>query len=626
MPIKLECSFCTRVLRVRDELAGKRVKCPACQQVLTVPALAHPSPEVEDIAAATLSEQPAQPEPAAPAATIDFQCPWCDETVHADAENAGRQMPCPECTKIVKVPLPQKTEPKDWRKVDTRGPAAGLLKGAEQAPEGAWGSKTSSLSVSKGALLEAEAIPVTRQPIPWARYISRGLIGGVLLTFLALGGYTIARYRSEQTQQSFLELALKSIPEGPAASASPRDSADAPIAEIHRAAGEFYIRENQAKQAQDSLSKSRSGLMGMNPASAARDLLLLDLALTQVELGGDKAADLQGTRLDWDKLSNQLRQTLRLLSASEARAEAIRLVGRKLIQHGQPRYVVLLPKQVNADKDLTELTALAALELIRAGELEAAKALAAPLLKPYETPTGKKENPGKRPPLLPNVIALAVALDVKIDTESISVPAPPAALKDPFPELRLGYALGLAAQGKWAQAQEIAATPGNAALRFQALVEVAEAGTGNQESGIKSQGAGNGGDIVRKALQIWQEELQKSPISPWLLLRLVRIASRAGLSNEVGRVVEAIPDPDLQNRARLEITKAQLAAQNGPALETFEKEDKEPRNALSLEAICRHNSRYGSSSELIHDIEQWDPRVRPFGYIGVALGRQDTLH
>jgi hypothetical protein len=42
MPILLTCSQCQKTLKVRDELAGKRVKCPQCQAVLHVPASAAP--------------------------------------------------------------------------------------------------------------------------------------------------------------------------------------------------------------------------------------------------------------------------------------------------------------------------------------------------------------------------------------------------------------------------------------------------------------------------------------------------------------------------------------------------------------------------------------------------------
>jgi hypothetical protein len=269
---------------------------------------------------------------------------------------------------------------------------------------------------------------------------------------------------------------------------------------------------------------------------------------------------------------------------------------------------------VRTDRDPIELDALVALELARAGDMAAAKEKATPLLKPYETETAKKEELAKRPVLGPNVLALAVALEQKIHAERITVPASEAALKDPFPEIRLGYARGWSCQGKWAPARQIAAAPGNAALRFEALVDVATFAEVKSPKDAES--------AVQAAFTIWRDELQASPVSPWLLLRLVRLGAPSARPEDMQRVAEAISDADLRSRARLEITRARLAALDGPDTDGFEKEAKSPSNALILEALSRHNARYNSSSSLIREIDQWDPRFRPFGYIGVALGQQ----
>src|SRR5262249_49875235 len=37
MPITLTCSSCTATLRVDEQQAGRRVRCPKCQEVITVP-------------------------------------------------------------------------------------------------------------------------------------------------------------------------------------------------------------------------------------------------------------------------------------------------------------------------------------------------------------------------------------------------------------------------------------------------------------------------------------------------------------------------------------------------------------------------------------------------------------
>jgi len=48
MPIEMSCYVCGRDLFLRDELAGRQIRCPDCQAMLTVPA-ARPTPKVERV-------------------------------------------------------------------------------------------------------------------------------------------------------------------------------------------------------------------------------------------------------------------------------------------------------------------------------------------------------------------------------------------------------------------------------------------------------------------------------------------------------------------------------------------------------------------------------------------------
>lgn len=57
MPIRLKCS-CGKVLNVRDELAGKAVKCPGCQTPLRVPASGAAAPPTKAAAPAPRAAQP----------------------------------------------------------------------------------------------------------------------------------------------------------------------------------------------------------------------------------------------------------------------------------------------------------------------------------------------------------------------------------------------------------------------------------------------------------------------------------------------------------------------------------------------------------------------------------------
>jgi hypothetical protein len=64
MPILLSCA-CGKKLRVKDDLAGKRLKCPACAAVLVVPPAGTPGaadgPGAEKVAAAKEPRKPARP-------------------------------------------------------------------------------------------------------------------------------------------------------------------------------------------------------------------------------------------------------------------------------------------------------------------------------------------------------------------------------------------------------------------------------------------------------------------------------------------------------------------------------------------------------------------------------------
>src|SRR5262245_33420174 len=94
MTIAMTCA-CGRTLRVADEHAGKRVKCPDCAAALTVPGGA-PAPRP------TAPRRAVAPAPA----MIRFACGACGQEMQARAEHAGRAVTCPECAARIEVPGP----------------------------------------------------------------------------------------------------------------------------------------------------------------------------------------------------------------------------------------------------------------------------------------------------------------------------------------------------------------------------------------------------------------------------------------------------------------------------------------------------------------------------------------
>lgn len=80
MPIKVSCK-CGKKINAPDDLAGKRIKCPACSEPLAVP----------------------QPAAAEESNAIRVSCD-CGKSFKVKADLAGKTLKCPACSKPVKVP------------------------------------------------------------------------------------------------------------------------------------------------------------------------------------------------------------------------------------------------------------------------------------------------------------------------------------------------------------------------------------------------------------------------------------------------------------------------------------------------------------------------------------------
>jgi hypothetical protein len=268
-------------------------------------------------------------------------------------------------------------------------------------------------------------------------------------------------------------------------------------------------------------------------------------------------------------------------------------------------------------KEKDELLAVVALELDRAGQDKIAGTIAAPLLKPYEEKPAKAgAAAGSPPPIGPNRLALAVALD-QVKAAGKNVPAAPGATGKPVePEARLGYALGYACQGKWDQARQAAEAPGAADQRVEALTAVADFAVGKNDDAARQ--------AVQQAVSVLQKELKGKDLSPWLVCRLVRTGARVGLVDQVRPAADAIAAADLRARAQREVYGAILAAQGKADLEEMDQAAQKPASPILLEGLARYNARYASSAALFKTIDRWDPKQQACGFIGVALGEQDS--
>src|SRR5262249_216281 len=174
MAIKFNCPHCNQAFSVSDDRAGKKAQCSSCKQVFVIPFPKSQPADLEAFAAAAFGDQPAMEEPVQEQAQIEFVCSYCDAKVQVNAELAGKQTSCPECRRIVKGPLPDKAQQKDWRPLHPRRPV-GARRDEQPAPEGTW-STSSMGTVSVESLVQAAALPRKVKGLTWQQRARRGAI------------------------------------------------------------------------------------------------------------------------------------------------------------------------------------------------------------------------------------------------------------------------------------------------------------------------------------------------------------------------------------------------------------------------------------------------------------------
>ncbi|MBS0204796.1 MAG: hypothetical protein JSS49_17965 [Planctomycetes bacterium] len=115
MTIRFECEFCGKTLKADDSKAGKKVKCPGCEGLLTIPA--PPSePEFYDDAA---KDDDAEDWDAADSGTVT--CPACGE------EKPANKIKCPYCGEGGSKKKKKGGRRSSGARDRVQGPAIGLL-------------------------------------------------------------------------------------------------------------------------------------------------------------------------------------------------------------------------------------------------------------------------------------------------------------------------------------------------------------------------------------------------------------------------------------------------------------------------------------------------------------------
>lgn len=580
-----------------------------------------PQPAAAKPAADGNGAAPTADKPAAGPATIDFKCPQCDAAIKIDIALSGKMAPCPECSRIVRVPLPRKKQPTDWRNVPT-GPSLARTD-TEPAPDGAWGSATTVSTVSRQALLEADAATVSREP--WTRWqkIKWAAISAATVLVVGASIMGVMNYWSDTQQDKALREAMRNI------DGLKNDPLGA--AEIHRAIGEYSIRAggDAVPVGHDHV---QAAVAKLAPAehSSERDALLTDIALLQVDLIPDQAAiDKAQMRIEAERLQERsfkdLERTFSLISAAEGRAEALRQVTRKLHARKMGEQAQRLVGEGGGDR--AGAMATVGLELWRVGEVKPATAMAQLLLKNRAEAKEKETKDAKQKDKPPAAALVALCVVLKRPQEEIDKLKP--AFGDEF-SWRLGQIQGLALLGDWEKARgEKANLKGDPLDPLYADAVLIEAGMDKNPAGntdLEQAGAWLLTDEGKEAPARWSPE-SKRPDPSWVLLRLTQLALKAGKPDLAGTFAAAVPNPQLRGRAKLEMLRARLAMTSEVASTDWandvDESKKLPAYPQACEAIARHNAKHGQGSATMKAIGGWEELLRSFGFVGVALGLQE---
>jgi hypothetical protein len=227
---------------------------------------------------------------------------------------------------------------------------------------------------------------------------------------------------------------------------------------------------------------------------------------------------------------------------------------------------------------------------------------------PADKDAGKKPppEPPKLPPLTVDVVALAHALG-----QSEALPKVPADQKD---IAAVGAVVGSAFRSG-EKAREEARKLRTASQKAQALVAIADVLKDDEAKAA-----------AEEAARLVAGELGDQVISPWALVRLARLGVALGLAdNEVQVVANRIRgDEQLRGWAQLQLFRKHLAAARGRVEEALADEvDRESlSHRLARLELARHNTARDKGAAKA--VDGWDDSLKPYGYMGVALGLQGT--
>lgn len=673
MPITTSCPHCGKAYRLKDELAGKRVACgnPNCRQSFQVPATsggvaavvptskpqpttqatkapptakqsadaakssatspangktsAPPPPiDAEALAAAALADEPTQTTPD-DERTLAITCPVCDTKWDVPWAMQGKNVLCPECRHRQKVPEQKVAKPADWRDPNAGGPSMRKIEELEGVQ-----ASTGARMAGGQALKQAGVLEPEYEPRPVSFYVK---LAALAILVFGGGGYGVVALiqgRRDNRQDTYMADAVKKMGE---VTEPTFPAAELPLfkAAVQIAAGEFAAgkRESTDKDLDEAIKHFNAAKQELETAnkSTAREMLVGELALRWVALGGTDEEIGAGRRLPWIRppsttrgvqlgkafnVQEELGRVLALLKQDDKKAsldvrlDVARRVAHVLAERGQPDVVGGVVPQAFEDADQAQAAAEVAAETLRVtGDAPHARNIVEEL----------------RPVLAGKPVPAAVQAIIQSGDSPIPglMYAGEPKSGEPSDLARQSFVTLDLLQKKDAEALELAKRGSQTTSKVRALALVAE-------------WSANPAEAVAAATDAVTAEVAKkekaSMVPDVLLIRIARQAGRAGQREKADALVAGTKDDGAKAWIKAEALRYALISRgDGPSVEESVTElpadPKEYRvgHGWGRLALARFNARVG---DVPGTYEGWGASTfQPFGLAGMALGRQD---
>src|SRR5262249_37605966 len=157
---------------------------------------------------------------------------------------------------------------------------SGAKQNVEAAPEGAW-SSASVAGVSRETLVETGAIVEEADPDLKRVRMMRLTLAGIVALVLAMGGLGAYAFVKRGKADKSLARALE-LTKGESSKLTSEQ-----VAAVHWAAAEYQTRSGKPDAAQRAIEEYGQARAALgNVGGFERDIMLMELALDQVDLGG----------------------------------------------------------------------------------------------------------------------------------------------------------------------------------------------------------------------------------------------------------------------------------------------------------------------------------------------------